>query len=58
MLPSGSEWIIILIIVIIIFGPSRLGKIFGEMGNAIRNFREGLGGEKKEEEKKDEPPKV
>ena len=60
MLPSGMEWIIILVIVIIIFGPSRLGKIFSEMGNAIRQFREGLGGDKdkKEEEKKDETPKA
>ena len=50
---------IILAIVILIFGIGRVGKIGGELGTAIRNFREGLGANKdkdetKEEEKKDE----
>jgi sec-independent protein translocase protein TatA len=45
---GGWEWAIILVIVIIIFGVGRLGKIGGEMGSAIRNFREGL---KTEDEK-------
>ncbi|MDP1716159.1 MAG: twin-arginine translocase TatA/TatE family subunit [Anaerolineales bacterium] len=45
---GGWEWIIILIIVILIFGPGRIGKIAGELGRSIKSFREGLG--KKEEE--------
>jgi len=58
-LPRGAEWIIILVIVLLIFGVGRLGKIGGELGAAIRQFREGLGGgEKKEEEKKDEGNKT
>ncbi len=51
-----TELIIILLIVIVLFGVGRVGKIGGELGNAIRQFREGLGGgkeEKKDEEKKD-----
>ena len=51
-----TELIIILVIVIILFGVGRVGKIGGELGNAIRQFREGLGSgkeEKKDEEKKD-----
>jgi sec-independent protein translocase protein TatA len=42
-LPGGSEWIIILIIVILIFGPGRIGKIAGEIGRSIKLFREGIG---------------
>ena len=55
-MPSGIEWVIILIIVIVIFGVGRLSKIGGELGAGIRAFRKGLSGEdeKKEEEKKKE----
>ena len=42
-LPRGAEWIIILVIVILLFGPGRIGKIAGELGKGIKNFREGLG---------------
>ncbi|MCL4271309.1 MAG: twin-arginine translocase TatA/TatE family subunit [Anaerolineales bacterium] len=57
-LPRGAEWIIILVIVILLFGPGRIGKIAGEIGKSIKSFREGLGGkdenaaETTEEEKK------
>ncbi len=42
-LPRGAEWIIILVIVVLLFGPGRIGKIAGELGRSIKNFREGLG---------------
>ena len=42
-LPRGAEWVIILVIVVLIFGVGRLGKIGGELGKSIREFREGLG---------------
>ncbi len=41
-LPRGSEWIIILLIVILLFGPGRIGKIAGEIGRSIKSFREGV----------------
>lgn len=44
-LPRGSEWIVILIIVILLFGPGRIGKIAGEIGRSIKSFREGLSGD-------------
>ncbi len=51
-LPAGAELIVILVIVLLIFGVGRIGKIGGELGSAIRQFREGLsGGEKKDEKK-------
>lgn len=52
-LPRGSEWIIILIIVVLLFGPGRIGKIAGELGRSIKSFREGLGN--KEEETTEKP---
>lgn len=47
-LPRGSEWIIILLIVILVFGPGRIGKIAGELGRSIKSFREGIGGKEDE----------
>lgn len=52
-LPRGAEWIIILVIVILLFGPGRIGKISGELGRSIKAFREGLGS--KDEEPNKEP---
>lgn len=37
-----TELIIILIIVILLFGVGRIGKIASELGSGIRAFREGL----------------
>ena len=48
---------IILVIVILLFGVGRIGKIAGEMGSGIRAFREGLQGDKEKEEKTDTPTK-
>ena len=39
-LPGGSEWIIILVIVLIIFGAGKLPQIGGAIGQSIREFRE------------------
>ena len=52
-----TELIIILVIVIVLFGVGRLGRIGGELGSGIRAFREGLSGDEengKEEAKEEE----
>jgi sec-independent protein translocase protein TatA len=49
-LPRGAEWIVILVIVLLLFGPGRIGKIAGELGRGIRNFREGLGKDKSDDD--------
>jgi len=41
-LPRGWELIIILIIIVLIFGPGRLSKIAGEIGKGIKEFRTGI----------------
>ncbi len=50
-----TELIIILVIVIVLFGVGRLGKIGGELGSGIRAFREGISNddEKENDEKKE-----
>ncbi|MBI5351787.1 MAG: twin-arginine translocase TatA/TatE family subunit [Chloroflexi bacterium] len=50
-LPKGMEWIVILVIVILVFGPGRIGKVAGELGRSIKSFREGLGNKEETEEK-------
>ena len=47
---------IILIIVIVLFGVGRIGKIGSDLGTAIREFRKGL--QSDDEKKKDETPKA
>jgi sec-independent protein translocase protein TatA len=49
-LPRGAEWIVILVIVILLFGPGRIGKIAGELGRSIKNFRDGLGNKEEQAE--------
>jgi sec-independent protein translocase protein TatA len=43
------ELLIIFGIVVLLFGVGRLGRIGGELGSAIRQFREGIGSGKDEE---------
>ena len=50
-LPRGWELIVILIIIVLIFGPGRLSKIAGEIGQGIKEFRSGL----QDGESEDEP---
>jgi sec-independent protein translocase protein TatA len=53
-----QELLIILVIALIIFGPSKLPQIGSGLGKAIRDFKKGVGGEDSEEiTKKEEPAK-
>lgn len=47
------EILIVLVIVLLLFGPERITKLGGELGKGIKAFKDGLSGE----EKKDETPK-
>jgi sec-independent protein translocase protein TatA len=49
------ELLIVLVIILVVFGVGRVGKIGGELGSAIRNFREGLTGGKDEKKPDDKP---
>ena len=38
---GGWEWVIILVIVLLIFGVGRVGKLGEELGKGVRAFRQG-----------------
>jgi sec-independent protein translocase protein TatA len=42
------ELLILLVIVVLLFGVGRIGKIAGELGKGIRSFKDGLQGGEKE----------
>lgn len=45
------ELIIILVIVVLLFGPRRIGQVAGELGKGIRSFRDGLSSEDQDADK-------
>jgi len=48
---GATELMIILVIVLLLFGVGRIGKIAGELGSGIKAFREGLGSEDESSDK-------
>jgi len=41
------ELLIVLVIVVLVFGPGRLAKTMGEIGNGIRSFRDSFSSQEK-----------
>lgn len=41
------ELLIILVIVIVLFGPGRFGKILGELGSGLKSFKDNLSSDNK-----------
>ena len=52
---SGNEWIIVILVVVVIFGASRLPLLGRNLGQGIKEFRRGLGEAKKPLDKDDKP---
>lgn len=50
MLPGSTELLIIFCVALLIFGPSKLPKLGGAIGESIRNFRKGVRSQDSEEE--------
>lgn len=40
--PGLPELLIILVVVLLLFGPGRIAKIAGELGKGIRSFKDGM----------------
>ena len=60
-MPGGSEWLIILLIVLIVFGAGKLPQVGRSLGTAITEFKESVKGkDEKDDEtldkKKEDPP--
>lgn len=45
MFPKGFEWVVILIVALLIFGPKNLPKLGKSLGKTVKNIREGMSGE-------------
>ena len=42
MFPKGMEWIVILVVALLIFGPKNLPKLGKSLGSTVKNIREGM----------------
>lgn len=55
-LPGGTEWIIILIVALLIFGP-RLPSVMRSLGKSLTEFKKGMKGVEDDIKNVDEEPK-
>ena len=54
MFPKGFEWVVILIVALLIFGPKNLPKLGKSLGSTVKNIREGMEGDKGESKQTEE----
>lgn len=53
-LPGGMEWVIILVVVLLLFGPSRLPQLGKSIGKTMKAIRDGVDGKGDTAEDEDE----
>ena len=53
-MPKGFEWIVILVVALLIFGPKNLPKLGKALGSTVKNIREGMSEDVEEAEKIEE----
>jgi len=41
-MPQGSEWIIILVVILLLFGGKKIPELMKGIGKGVKGFREGL----------------
>ena len=41
-MPGGTEWLVILLIVMIIFGGKKIPELMGGLGKGIKNFKKAM----------------
>ena len=54
-MPGLSEWLVILVIVLIFFGVGKLPKVLSQMGKGVKAFKDGVEGKEGEGEGEDAP---
>lgn len=47
-LPGGSEWIIIALVVLLLFGGKKIPELMKGLGKGVRSFKEGMKGVEEE----------
>lgn len=50
---GGLEIVIVLVVVLLLFGPGRIAKVAGELGKGVKAFKDGITGTEKEENDED-----
>ncbi len=45
------ELLIVLVVIVLLFGPGRIAKTMGELGEGLKSFRDGISSKPKEEAK-------
>ena len=51
-MPGIKEWLLILLVVLVVFGAGKLRNIGGDLGAAVKSFKEGMRNPKKKVIKK------
>lgn len=54
-LPGGSEWLIILLVVIILFGAKKIPELMKGLGSGIREFKNAANSTDEKDAKNDAP---
>ena len=49
-LPSGSEWIIIALVILLLFGGKKIPELMRGLGKGVKSFKEGMNNIEKEVE--------
>jgi sec-independent protein translocase protein TatA len=49
---NGFEWILIVVVALLLFGPKKLPELGKAVGKSFREFKNGMGGVLDDEEKK------
>jgi sec-independent protein translocase protein TatA len=50
---GGMEWVVILLIVVIIFGPTQIPKLTKMLGKSVKGLKDGMDDSKDDPEKKE-----
>jgi len=56
-MPGGSEWIFIVVIVLVLFGGRKIPELMRGMGKGVKEFKDGIKGEGEEAPQTDEENK-
>ncbi len=53
---SIGHWLVVLLVVVLVFGSSKLANLGGDLGRALRGFKKGMHEDDKEPQLRSDPP--
>ena len=54
----GTEWVIVIIVAVVLFGGSQIPKLARSLGQAQKEFKKGIAEGSEDDEKADEPKRL